>query len=92
MQRLPKHEVFGFRNGDTPLLNNLKLGASGRYRTNVWDYPGINSFSGRDDLEMHPTSAAPAPEPHRQDRPAAACICFASSCRRQAHPAATKCF
>lgn len=28
----------------------------GRYRTNVWDYAGVNSFgSGRADLELHPT-------------------------------------
>ena len=36
-------------------INNVQLGSAGRYRTNVWDYPGVNSFSGRDDLEMHPT-------------------------------------
>jgi DNA modification methylase len=33
------------------------LGDSGRYRTNVWDYAGVNTFrSGRDEeLAMHPT-------------------------------------
>lgn len=33
------------------------LGETGRYRTNVWDYPGISSISaGRaDELAMHPT-------------------------------------
>ena len=31
------------------------LAQGGRYRTNVWDYAGVNSFSGRSDLEMHPT-------------------------------------
>jgi DNA modification methylase len=51
-----KHElVFVFRKGEAPHINNVKLGSGGRYRTNVWDYPGVNSFSGRDDLEMHPT-------------------------------------
>ena len=51
-----KHElVFVFRKGEAQHINNVKLGSSGRYRTNVWDYPGVNSFSGREDLEMHPT-------------------------------------
>lgn len=51
-----KHElVFVFKKGEEPHVNNVNLGAAGRYRTNVWDYPGVNSFSGRDDLDMHPT-------------------------------------
>ncbi|WP_346658136.1 site-specific DNA-methyltransferase [Bradyrhizobium sp. 138] len=38
-------------------MNTIELGKHGRYRTNVWDYAGANSFrSGRDaELEMHPT-------------------------------------
>jgi DNA modification methylase len=38
-------------------VNSFGLGESGRYRTNVWDYAGINSFgASRDtDLAMHPT-------------------------------------
>jgi DNA modification methylase len=38
-------------------INNFGLGGKGRYRTNVWKYPGFNSFgSGRDRaLAMHPT-------------------------------------
>lgn len=53
-----KHElVFVFKVGAAPHINTFGLGETGRYRTNVWDYAGINSFgSGRDeDLEMHPT-------------------------------------
>jgi DNA modification methylase len=51
-----KHElVFVFKAGSAPHINNVGLGATGRYRTNVWDYPGVNSFSGRADLDMHPT-------------------------------------
>jgi DNA modification methylase len=51
-----KHElVFVYRKGEGSHINNVKLGSGGRYRTNVWDYPGVNSFSGREDLEMHPT-------------------------------------
>src|SRR3546814_10913317 len=51
-----KHElVFVFKTGTAPHINHVALGAKGRHRTNVWDYPGVNSFGGRDDLEMHPT-------------------------------------
>jgi hypothetical protein len=38
-------------------INNSKLGQGGRYRTDVWEYAGVNSFR-RDpisELAMHPT-------------------------------------
>lgn len=53
-----KHElIFVFKNGSAPHQNNIELGVHGRNRTNVWDYPGANSFhEGRlDDLAAHPT-------------------------------------
>ncbi len=53
-----KHElVFVFKVGTAPHTNNFGLGDSGRYRTNVWDYPGVSSLSmQRKELqEMHPT-------------------------------------
>jgi DNA modification methylase len=53
-----KHElIFVFKNGTAPHINNVELGRHGRYRTNVWDYPGANSLrEGRDEeLAMHPT-------------------------------------
>ncbi len=53
-----KHElVFVWKVGDAPHLNTFGLGASGRYRTNVWDYAGINSISPNRtaELAMHPT-------------------------------------
>jgi len=53
-----KHElVFVFKKGKSPHLNNFGLGDSGRYRTNVWDYPGISSLGATRDeeLAMHPT-------------------------------------
>ncbi len=53
-----KHElVFVFKVGTGPHVNSFGLGETGRYRTNVWDYAGINSFgASRDtDLAMHPT-------------------------------------
>jgi DNA modification methylase len=53
-----KHElVFVFKKGKARHINNFELGQHGRYRTNVWDYPGISSVGhDRDDqLAMHPT-------------------------------------
>ena len=53
-----KHEmVFVYRVGETPHLNNVELGKHGRNRTNVWDYPSVNSMKGsrREDLTLHPT-------------------------------------
>ena len=51
-----KHEfVPVFKNGSASHTNNILLGKHGRYRTNVWDYPGVNSFGSKGDLEMHPT-------------------------------------
>jgi DNA modification methylase len=53
-----KHElVFVFKIGEAPHTNSFGLGDTGRYRTNVWDYAGVNSFrGGRDEeLAMHPT-------------------------------------
>lgn len=52
-----KHElVFVFKNGKTSHKNNVELGCHGRYRTNVWDYPGVNSFGGdKGKSNMHPT-------------------------------------
>ena len=54
------HElVFLFKNGTGPHRNNIQLGKFGRYRTNVWNYPGANSFSrSRSEgnlLALHPT-------------------------------------
>lgn len=52
-----KHElVFVYKNGTAPHINNVELGKHGRYRTNVWDYAGVNSFGKhKKDLELHPT-------------------------------------
>ena len=51
-----QHElVFVFKNGDEPHINNFELGQHGRYRTNVWEYPSINSGRGRALLALHPT-------------------------------------
>ena len=53
-----KHELIGvFKVGEAAHINSFGLGDTGRYRTNVWDYPGISSLgAGRSEaLEMHPT-------------------------------------
>jgi DNA modification methylase len=53
-----RHElVFVFKNGDAAHTNTFELGQHGRYRTNVWEYAGVNTFrAGRlDELAMHPT-------------------------------------
>lgn len=53
-----QHElVFVFKNGKAPHINNFGLGGSGRYRTNVWNYAGVNTFKSAraDELAMHPT-------------------------------------
>lgn len=53
-----QHElVFVFKAGTGRHINNVELGKHGRYRTNVWTYPGISSF-GKDrdtELALHPT-------------------------------------
>ena len=52
-----KHElIFIFKNGKKSHTNNIELGSHGRYRTNIWDYPGANSFgSDKNNLKFHPT-------------------------------------
>ncbi len=55
-----QHEfVAVFRNGMKQHRNNVQLGRFGRNRTNVWQYPGVQTMSKRGDegnlLELHPT-------------------------------------
>ncbi len=53
-----KHElIFVFKQGSAEHTNSFGLGETGRYRTNVWDYAGINSIGANrsDELAMHPT-------------------------------------
>jgi hypothetical protein len=53
-----RHElILVFKKSTSAHINTFGLGETGRYRTNVWEYPGINTFrNGRDDeLAMHPT-------------------------------------
>jgi DNA modification methylase len=49
--------IFVFKSGQADHVNNFELGQHGRNRTNVWTYPGVNTFrAGRlQDLRAHPT-------------------------------------
>jgi DNA modification methylase len=55
-----QHElIFLFKQGRAPHRNNVQLGRFGRNRSNVWHYPGVNSFArnGAEGnlLALHPT-------------------------------------
>lgn len=53
-----RHElIFAFKHGLAAHINSFELGQHGRYRTNVWQYKGVNTLrQGRmDELAMHPT-------------------------------------
>jgi DNA modification methylase len=55
-----QHElVLVFKTGSGPHRNNVQLGRFGRNRSNVWRYPGVNSFSRKTEegnlLALHPT-------------------------------------
>jgi hypothetical protein len=53
-----KHElIFVLRKPGAAHLNTVELGRHGRYRTNVWDYAGVNTFGRHrmQELSSHPT-------------------------------------
>ncbi|MBI2254730.1 MAG: ParB N-terminal domain-containing protein [Proteobacteria bacterium] len=55
-----QHElIFVFKAGKAKHRNNVQLGQYGRNRTNVWNYPGANTFGRKGDegnlLTLHPT-------------------------------------
>ena len=53
-----QHELIAvFKHGRAPHVNNVQLGRLGRYRSNVWQYPGASGFSKtrNQDLADHPT-------------------------------------
>ena len=53
-----QHElVFVFKKGKAPHINNIQLGQYGRYRTNVWQHAGVNTFGSdrAEALAIHPT-------------------------------------
>jgi DNA modification methylase len=53
-----RHElIFAFKKGEASHINTFELGQHGRYRTNVWQYRGVNTMrAGRmEELALHPT-------------------------------------
>ena len=53
-----RHElILAFKHGTAPHCNTFELGQQGRYRTNVWQYRGVNTRrAGRlAELALHPT-------------------------------------
>jgi DNA modification methylase len=53
-----QHELLPlFKKGCAPHVNNVELGRRGRWRSNVWTYPGASSLGSdaRRGLEDHPT-------------------------------------
>jgi DNA modification methylase len=53
-----QHELLPlFKNGSAPHVNNVELGKRGRWRSNVWTYPGASSLGSdaRRGLKDHPT-------------------------------------
>ena len=53
-----QHELLPlFKKGDAPHVNNVELGKKGRWRSNVWTYPGASSIGSdaRQGLQDHPT-------------------------------------
>jgi DNA modification methylase len=51
-----QHElVFVWKVGSAPHLNTVELGRNGRYRTNVWNYPGVSKSGANAELALHPT-------------------------------------
>ena len=53
-----QHELLPlFKKGNAPHVNNIDLGKRGRWRSNVWTYPGASSLGSdaRRGLQDHPT-------------------------------------
>jgi DNA modification methylase len=53
-----QHELLPlFKKGTAPHVNNVELGKRGRYRSNLWTYPGASSLGSdaRRGLSDHPT-------------------------------------
>jgi DNA modification methylase len=53
-----QHEMLPvFKKGSAPHVNRIELGRWGRYRSNVWTYPGASTLGSdaREGLAVHPT-------------------------------------
>jgi len=83
-----RHElIFAFKVGTAPHVNGFELGQHGRYRTNVWEYRGVNTLrTGRmDELALNPTSkpAEMIADAIRDGRDEAGSFSIASATRAQ---------
>ena len=58
-----QHELVTIaKHGKASHINNVQLGKNKRYRTNVWRYPGVNSFGrGRSGSTRGPPDPQPVP-------------------------------
>lgn len=53
-----QHELIAvYKNGRAKHINNFGLGESGRHRSNVWPYAGMNTLTRErmEELQLHPT-------------------------------------
>jgi DNA modification methylase len=51
-----RHELCFVFGKNRQYLDNVELGKHGRYRTNCWEYDGVNSFGAhKEDLKFHST-------------------------------------
>lgn len=53
-----QHELLPlYKKGHAPHVNNIELGKNGRWRSNIWTYPGASSIGSdsRKGLQHHPT-------------------------------------
>ena len=48
-------DVYVWKVGTAPHVNNVELGKNGRYRTNAWNYRGAIKTGSRSELALHPT-------------------------------------
>ena len=51
LRQAARVDIFVFRNGDKPHVNNVQLRRFARRRTNIWHYPNAN----KSELGFHPT-------------------------------------
>jgi len=64
--------MAGWKHGGSGHCNNVQLGRFGRNRSNVWRYPGVNSFArcGEEGnlLALHPDGKAGGDDRRRNPR------------------------
>jgi hypothetical protein len=57
-----QHELLPlFKNGTAPHVNNIELGRHGRWRSNVWTYPGASSLGSENQCRTTPLEQTSLP-------------------------------